>query len=118
MDSAATGTRSSKRAGGLEKVLIDPPREGALAVVHAIAASKSPPARVVYVSCNAATLARDCAILVHEAGWSVRAAGIVNMFPHTSHVESIAVLEPAMADGADSMASAAASQVEHVKISS
>jgi 23S rRNA (uracil1939-C5)-methyltransferase len=83
-----------RRAGGVDKVLIDPPREGALAVVRAFAASPSPPTRAVYVSCNPATLARDCAVLVHEAGWVVRAAGIVNMFPHTSHVESMAVLEP------------------------
>lgn len=83
-----------RRAGGVARVLIDPPREGALAVAQALVATRSPPGRVVYVSCNPATLARDCAILVHEAGWRLRAAGIVNMFPHTSHVESIAVLEP------------------------
>jgi 23S rRNA (uracil1939-C5)-methyltransferase len=83
-----------RAAGGVARVLIDPPREGALAVVQALASTRFPPQRVVYVSCNPATLARDCAILVHEAGWRLRAAGIVNMFPHTSHVESIAVLEP------------------------
>ncbi|MGE5712301.1 MAG: methyltransferase domain-containing protein, partial [Betaproteobacteria bacterium] len=86
-------------AGHLDKVLIDPPREGALAVVRALAVSSTPPARAVYVSCNPATLARDCAVLVHEAGWAVRAAGIVNMFPHTSHVESLAVLEAPSATG-------------------
>lgn len=86
-------------AGHLDKVLIDPPREGALAVVRALAVTSTPPARAVYVSCNPATLARDCAVLVHEAGWAVRAAGIVNMFPHTSHVESLAVLEPPSATG-------------------
>ena len=80
--------------GGVDKVLIDPPREGALAVARALAAASLRPARIVYVSCNPATLARDCAVLVHEGGWALRAAGVVNMFPHTSHVESIVLLEP------------------------
>jgi len=83
------------RLGGeIDKVLVDPPREGALAIARALATSTALPRRLVYVSCNPATLARDCAILVHEGGWTLQAAGIVNMFPHTSHVESIAVLEP------------------------
>jgi len=81
-------------AGPIHKVLIDPPREGALAIARVLAGTCDRPARVVYVSCNPATLARDCAVLVHEGGWQLRAAGVVNMFPHTSHVESIAVLEP------------------------
>jgi len=82
--------------GGADKVLIDPPREG-----------RSPwrgrwrrpgnVRRVVYVSCNPATLARDCAVMVHEVDGRWRAAGVLNMFPHTSHVESIAVLEPGAA---------------------
>ncbi len=80
--------------GTVARVLVDPPREGALEVARSLAATALRPSRLVYVSCNPATLARDCAVLVHEGGWSVRAAGIVNMFPHTSHVESIAVLEP------------------------
>ena len=80
--------------GAVDRVLIDPPREGALAVVKALAATASAPRRAVYVSCNPATLARDCALLVHEGGWTLAAAGVVNMFPHTSHVESIAMLEP------------------------
>ena len=80
--------------GAFDRVLIDPPREGALAVARALAADAHRPRRVVYVSCNPATLARDVAILVHEGAWRLRAAGAVNMFPHTSHVESIAVLEP------------------------
>ncbi|HQR21549.1 MAG TPA: 23S rRNA (uracil(1939)-C(5))-methyltransferase RlmD [Burkholderiaceae bacterium] len=80
--------------GRVDKVLIDPPREGALAVARTLASTPQRPARVVYVSCNPATLARDCAVLVHEGGWALRAAGVLNMFPHTSHVESLAVLEP------------------------
>lgn len=83
-----------EKMGGIDRVLIDPPREGAQALAKTLAATDKRPARVVYVSCNPATLARDCAILLHEGGWHVRAAGVMNMFPHTAHVESIAVLEP------------------------
>ncbi len=83
--------------GPIAKVLIDPPREGALAIARVLAASADRPRRVVYVSCNPATLARDCAVLVHEGQWQLAAAGVINMFPHTSHVESIAVLEPVAA---------------------
>jgi 23S rRNA (uracil1939-C5)-methyltransferase len=87
--------RLVREHGRIDRVLVDPPREGALEVARALAAAADRPKRVVYVSCNPATLARDCAVLVHEGGWVVRAAGVVNMFPHTSHVESIAVIEPA-----------------------
>jgi 23S rRNA (uracil1939-C5)-methyltransferase len=80
--------------GAVARVLIDPPREGALELARTLAATPYRPRRIVYVSCSPATLARDCAVLVHEGPWRVRAAGVVNMFPHTSHVESIAVLEP------------------------
>jgi 23S rRNA (uracil1939-C5)-methyltransferase len=80
--------------GRIDAVLIDPPREGALAAAKVLAAAAQRPRRLVYVSCNPATLARDCAVLVHEGGWQLRAAGVVNMFPHTTHVESLAVLEP------------------------
>jgi 23S rRNA (uracil1939-C5)-methyltransferase len=79
---------------GIARVLVDPPREGALAVARSLAQSRKRPRRLVYVSCNPATLARDCAVLVHEGGWRLEAAGVVNMFPHTSHVESMAVLSP------------------------
>lgn len=83
--------------GTFDKWLIDPPRDGALAVVNALAecqAAHDPmPSRIVYVSCNPATLARDTAILVGQAGYTLRGAGIVNMFPHTSHIESIALFE-------------------------
>ncbi len=77
--------------GRFDKVLIDPPRDGAIELVNAIASE--PPGRVVYVSCNPATLARDAAVMVHAHGYRLSAAGVVNMFPHTSHVESIAVFE-------------------------
>jgi 23S rRNA (uracil1939-C5)-methyltransferase len=70
-------------------MLIDPPRQGAYAVVRAL--GEEAPRRLVYVSCNPATLARDAGVLVHEKGYRLRAAGVVNMFPHTSHVESIAL---------------------------
>ena len=80
--------------GRLDKLLIDPPREGAIAVVKAIDPSRGP-ARIVYVSCNPATLARDAAVLVHEKGYRLAAAGIANMFPQTSHVESVALFERA-----------------------
>ena len=80
--------------GLIDRVLIDPPREGAEALAHVLSQTEKKPERIVYVSCNPATLARDLAILVHTGTWRVRQAGIMNMFPHTSHVESIAVLEP------------------------
>ncbi len=80
--------------GAVDRVLIDPPREGALAVARTLTRASPRPRRLVYVSCNPATLARDCAVLVNEGQWCLRAAGVVNMFPHTSHVESIAMLEP------------------------
>ena len=84
-----------------DKWLVDPPREGALALCKALAdasaASRStgwkPPTRIVYVSCNPATLARDAGLLVHQGGYRCTHAGVVNMFPHTAHVESMAVFE-------------------------
>ena len=85
--------------GQFDRVLIDPPREGALAVAQALSQPGAVrPRRVVYVSCNPATLARDAGILVNEGGWVLRQAGVVNMFPNTSHVESIAVFEPGPID--------------------
>jgi 23S rRNA (uracil1939-C5)-methyltransferase len=85
-----------EQAGGrIDRLLVDPPRDGAMAVAQALAQGQRPPQRLVYVSCNPATLARDCGVLVNEGGWQLRAAGVINMFAHTSHVESIAVLEPA-----------------------
>lgn len=78
--------------GRFDKWLIDPPRDGAFELVKAIDESNAPE-RIVYVSCNPATLARDIDVLVNEKGYKLSAAGIINMFPHTAHVESIALLQ-------------------------
>ena len=88
--------------GRADRWLVDPPREGAFALVKALAdlhqqpelrGGWTPPRRIVYVSCNPATLARDAGLLVHQAGYRCAAAGVVNMFPHTAHVESLAVFD-------------------------
>lgn len=84
--------------GRFDRMLIDPPREGAMEVCKAIAEAKEQapdvqPARIVYVSCNPATLARDAGMLVNVGGYQLSQAGVVNMFPHTAHVESIAVFD-------------------------
>ena len=100
--------------GTADRWLVDPPREGGFALVKALAAihqarigaegadplplgaeTWQPPRRIVYVSCNPATLARDAGLLVHQAGYRCTAAGVVNMFPHTAHVESMAVFDRA-----------------------
>ncbi len=76
----------------VNKLLIDPPRDGAMAVVSALPdASTGRLQRIVYVSCSPSTLARDAAILVNAKGYRLRGAGVANMFPHTAHVESIAL---------------------------
>ena len=77
------------KLGHLDKLLIDPPRDGAFELVKSLGGDNAPK-RIVYVSCNPATLARDAAELV-KRGYVLKAAGVMNMFPHTSHVESIAV---------------------------
>ena len=102
--------------GAADKWLVDPPREGAFELFKSLAALQqqiasgvpcddgehqqslaldgwTPPRRIVYVSCNPATLARDAGVLVAGGAWCCTAAGVVNMFPHTAHVESIAVFE-------------------------
>ena len=91
--------------GAAAKWLIDPPREGAFAIAKALAdrheaagdgtgdRSWRPPARIVYVSCNPATRARDAGLLVNRAGYRGSAAGVINMFPHTAPVESLAVVD-------------------------
>jgi len=91
--------------GEAHKWLIDPPREGAFALAKALAelhaepcVNWKPPRRIVYVSCNPATLARDAGLLVHQSGYRCTLAGMVNMFPHTAHVESMAVFDHAAAD--------------------
>ena len=75
-----------------DKWLIDPPRDGAVELIKAITPEIAPK-RIVYVSCNPATLARDAAVLVQVHGYALKSAGVMNMFPQTSHVESIAVFE-------------------------
>ena len=77
--------------GPFDKLLVDPPRDGAVEAVKALPAAW--PRRLVYVSCDPATLARDAGVLVHAKGFRLAAAGVVNMFPHTTHVESIALFE-------------------------
>jgi 23S rRNA (uracil1939-C5)-methyltransferase len=80
------------KLGHFDRWLIDPPRDGAVELVKAITPEIAPN-RIVYVSCNPATLARDAEVLVHVKGYRLKAAGVMNMFPQTAHVESIAVFE-------------------------
>ena len=82
--------------GAFDKLLIDPPRDGAFELVKSLPDADSlatSPHRIVYVSCSPATLARDAAVLVHQKGYRLKTAGVANMFPHTAHVESIALFE-------------------------
>jgi 23S rRNA (uracil1939-C5)-methyltransferase len=76
-----------------DAALVDPPRAGAREVLPFVADAK--PSRIVYVSCHPGTLARDAAFLVHERGYRLARAGILDMFPHTNHVESMALFERA-----------------------
>ena len=75
-----------------DRILIDPPRTGALEMVKLM--PRLGASRIVYVSCNPATLARDAGELM-ALGYRLKAAGVMDMFPHTTHVESIAVFEKA-----------------------
>ncbi|MCG2583129.1 23S rRNA (uracil(1939)-C(5))-methyltransferase RlmD [Massilia sp. TS11] len=84
--------------GKFDRMLIDPPRDGAMALSLALGELKEKrpdllPKRIVYVSCSPSTLARDAGVLTHVAGYTLSKAGVVNMFPHTSHVESMAVFD-------------------------
>ena len=81
-----------KRLGPVDKLLIDPPRDGALEICKALPDAAAPH-RIVYVSCSPSTLARDAGLLVNVKGYRLVKAGVVNMFPHTGHVESIALFE-------------------------
>jgi 23S rRNA (uracil1939-C5)-methyltransferase len=82
------------RVPRVSKMLIDPPRDGAMEVCNLLSTALRPELkRIVYVSCSPGTLARDAGILVHTQGFTLKAAGVVNMFPHTAHVESIAMFE-------------------------
>jgi 23S rRNA (uracil1939-C5)-methyltransferase len=79
-------------ANGFSHLVLDPPRAGALEVMPTIA--HLAPRKVAYISCHPGSLARDIGVLVHEFGFALRAAGVLDMFPHTAHVESMAVLTP------------------------
>src|SRR6202043_737630 len=73
-------------------VLLDPPRTGARSILPTVA--RLAPQRLLYISCHPGSLARDVGMLVHDYGFVLQAAGVVDMFPHTVHVGSLAVLEP------------------------
>jgi 23S rRNA (uracil1939-C5)-methyltransferase len=80
-----------RRLGHVDKLLIDPPRDGAMDICKEL--PDDGPSRIVYVSCSPSTLSRDAGVLVNVKGYRLVKAGVVNMFPHTGHVESIALFQ-------------------------
>lgn len=90
-DLYAIGDDDLKKLGKVDKILLDPPRSGAREICEKMSLLK--PRRLVYVSCNPATLARDAGVLVHNHGYRLTHAGVMDMFPHTTHVESMAVFD-------------------------
>jgi 23S rRNA (uracil1939-C5)-methyltransferase len=90
---AARAEAEGWRDQSFDKALLDPPRSGALEVLPWLAAAGV--RRILYVSCYPATLARDAAMLVGELGYRLEAAGAMDMFPHTAHLEAMAVFERA-----------------------
>ena len=97
-DLACPNALASHVAGGVNRLLLDPPRSGAEEALRSLAPPG--PERIVYVSCHPGTLARDLGSLVHGLGYRLRALALADMFPHTSHVESIATLERGAGSGA------------------
>ncbi len=91
-DLAAEKPQGAWALGAYDLVLLDPPRAGAREVLELAAGSR--PRRIVYVSCHPGSFARDAGILVQRLDYRLSVAGIMDMFPHTSHVETIALFEP------------------------
>lgn len=92
VDLFKVATEDITALGHLDKWMIDPPRDGAAELIKAMP-DEGGPSRIVYVSCNPSTLARDAGTLTLFKGYQLKAAGVVNMFPHTAHIESMAVFE-------------------------
>lgn len=90
-DLSGAGTEGAWTRERFDLVLLDPPRTGAAELLPAL--GKLAARRIVYVSCHPGTLARDAGLLVREHGYRLRSAGVMDMFPHTSHVESMALFE-------------------------
>ena len=90
-DLSADNTEAAWAGGHYDKVLLDPPRSGAAAVVDVLGNIR--PSRIVYVSCHPGSLARDAGRLVNDFGYRLEQVGVMDMFPHTAHVESIALFE-------------------------